>query len=306
MHIHEENNHEQHHHTHSFNRSGRSKFIWVIILNFSISIFEIIAGVLSSSMALVADAFHNMEDTASVILSFFAWKISFKMPDRDKTYGYKRAEIVAAFLNSVFLTAVCLYLAFESIKRFVNPQPINSNFMLLAASFAFIVNMTSVFMLKEDSSKNMNWKSSYLHMLGDAMFSLAVICGALAMKFWNIYWLDPALSIIMSFFIFIQTVKVFRKSLAILMQSAAELDYEKIKSEIEGLDGVKNIHHVHTWMSNENTIYFEAHIEVREMFVSESCALSSKIEDILKKGYGVYHTTLQFETDRCPKKEMFY
>lgn len=305
MRTHEENN-QGHHHTHSFNEKRKSKFIWVIILNFSISLFEIIAGVLSSSMALIADAFHNMEDTASVILSFFAWKISFKMPDRDKTYGYKRAEIVAAFLNSVFLIAVCIYLAFESIKRLINPDSINSDFMLFAAIFAFIVNIASVFVLKEDSRDNINWKSAYLHMLGDAMFSLAVICGALVIKFWNIYWLDPALSLIMSFFISFQTIKVFRKSLAILMQSSANLDYEKIKSEIESLDGVKNIHHVHTWMSNENTVYFEAHIEVEEMSVSQSCSLSSKIEDILKKRYGVYHTTLQFETDRCKRKEMFY
>ncbi len=308
MHEHKTNeHHDGHNHAHiEFKESKKSRFIWVIILNFSISVFEIIAGVISSSVALIADAFHNLEDTASVILSFFAWKISFKKPDKHKTYGYKRAEIVAAFLNSVFLISVCVFLIAESVKRFINPKEINSDFMLIAAFMAFAVNIASVFLLKEDSRESINWKSAYLHMLGDALFSLAVMAGALAVKFWRLFWIDPALSFLMSFFIIAQTVKVFKKSLDILMQSSANLDYEEIKRDIESIDGVSNIHHVHTWMTNENTVYFEAHVEVREMNVSETCGLSQKVESILKEKYGIYHTTLQFETDRCRKKEMFY
>ncbi|MEW5952014.1 MAG: cation diffusion facilitator family transporter [Elusimicrobiota bacterium] len=304
---HEEHNHSHgfHSHSHVFNENKKNKFLWVIIINFSISIFEIAAGVLSSSVALIADAFHNLEDTASVVLSLIAWKISFKKPDREKTYGYKRAEIVAAFLNSVFLMAVCVFLISESVKRFFSPREINSDFMLIAAFAAFLANMVSVWLLKEDSKDNINWKSAYLHMLGDALFSLAVIAGALSVKIWNFYWADPILSFSMSVFIIIQTFKVFKKSLSILMQSSADLDYEKIKKEIENLQGVKNIHHVHTWMTNENTVYFEAHVEVEEMTVSKTCEISSKAEEILKKNYGIYHTTLQFETDRCQKKEMF-
>ncbi|GAB4033785.1 MAG: cation diffusion facilitator family transporter [Elusimicrobiota bacterium] len=306
-HKHEHGGHSHsHHHDLTFDECKKSKFIWVIVLNFSISVFEIIAGVLSSSVALIADAFHNLEDTASVILSFFAWKISFRKPDRQRTYGYKRAEIVAAFLNSVFLISVCVFLIAESVKRLINPREINADFMLLAAFLALAVNAVSVFLLKDDSRDNMNWKSAYLHMLGDALFSLAVMAGAAAVKFWKLFWVDPVLSFFMSVFIIVQTIKVFRKSLGILMQSSASLDYEKIRNEIEAVEGVKNIHHVHTWMSNENTVYFEAHIEVTEMSVSQTCLISARIEDILKKGHGIYHTTLQFETDRCQKKEMFF
>lgn len=297
---------EGHIHSHiAFEESKKSRFILVIILNFSISVFEIIAGLVSSSVALIADALHNLEDTASVILSFFAWKISFKKPNKYKTYGYKRAEIVAAFLNSIFLMSICIFLIVESVKRFLTNKEINSDFMIIAAFAAFVINVISVFLLKKDSQKNINWKSAYLHMLGDALFSAVVIIAAIAVKIWRIFWIDPALSFFMSFLIIAQTLKVFKKSLDILMQSSANLDYEKIGKDIASIEGVKNIHHVHTWMTNENTIYFEAHVEVREMNVSETCDISQKVEYLLKKKYGIYHTTIQFETDRCRKKEMF-
>ena len=293
------------HHRHE-NEKGKNRSLSVIVLNLSISILEIIAGVFSGSLALISDAFHNLEDTASVALSFFAWKISFKRPDENRTYGYKRAEVIAAFVNSLFLAAVCAFLIFEAVRRFLEPRAIDGGLMMLMAGAAFLANIISVFLLHGDSKESLNWKSAYLHMLGDAFFSLAVFAGAFAIKTWGLFWLDPVLSVVMSVFIISQTYKVFLHSLNILMQSSAGLDYGSIKKDIEAVPGVKNIHHVHTWMSNENTVYFEAHIEVDECSVTDSCGISRRIEEILKGKYGIHHTTLQFETDRCRKKDLFY
>ena len=125
------------HHRHE-NEKGKNRFLSVIVLNLSISILEIIAGVFSGSLALISDAFHNLEDTASVALSFFAWKISFKRPDENRTYGYKRAEVIAAFVNSLFLAAVCAFLIFEAVRRFLEPRAIDGGLMMLMAGAAFL------------------------------------------------------------------------------------------------------------------------------------------------------------------------
>jgi cobalt-zinc-cadmium efflux system protein len=293
-------------HKHENETIKPKKYLGVIFLNLSISILEIIIGILSMSVALVSDAFHNLEDTVSLVISFLAWKISFKRPDENKTYGYKRAEVIAAFVNSLFLFAVCIFLMFESIRRLLSPEEVKGGWMMIMSAFALLANVVSVFILHSDSKENMNWRSAYLHMLGDSIFSLVIFFGALSIKLWSVYWIDPVLSILMCIFIIYQNWKIFKGSLDILMQSSPNLDYGSIKMDIENLSGVKNIHHVHSWMSNEDTIYFEAHIEVGECSVSESCDISRRIEEILKRKYGIHHTTLQFETDKCERKDMFY
>jgi len=293
-------------HKHENETIKPKKYLGVIFLNLSISILEIIIGILSMSVALVSDAFHNLEDTVSLVISFLAWKISFKRPDENKTYGYKRAEVIAAFVNSMFLFAVCIFLMFESIRRLLSPEEVKGGWMMIMSAFALLANVVSVFILHSDSKENMNWRSAYLHMLGDSIFSLVIFFGALSIKLWSVYWIDPVLSILMCIFIIYQNWKIFKDSLDILMQSSPNLDYGSIKMDIENLSGVKNIHHVHSWMSNEDTIYFEAHIEVGECSVSESCDISRRIEEILKRKYGIHHTTLQFETDKCERKDMFY
>ncbi|MEF3281042.1 MAG: cation diffusion facilitator family transporter [Elusimicrobiota bacterium] len=296
-------------HNHSFhnekNRKSKRFFI-IIILNLLISFVEIAAGVISGSLALISDAFHNFQDTLSVVITFLAWRLSFKTPTESKTYGYKRAEIIAAFVNSIFLISLSIFIIAEAIKRFYKPHVIDDFLMISMAFFAFVANIISAFMLHKDSFHNINFKSAYLHMLGDAFFSLIVIVGAFSIGRWNIYWIDPLLSVGMSFFIIYQSLPILLKSFNILMQSAPALNYDKIKQDIEKVAGVKNIHHVHCWLNNEETVYFEAHVEIEDCMVSKSCEISFEVEKILKEKYGIYHTTLQFETDRCKRKEMFY
>lgn len=292
---------------HSHNHDNKSKNLSVIIiLNFLMSICEIVAGIFSFSLALISDGFHNLQDTISVVLSYIAYKISLKGPDENKTYGYKRAEIIAAFVNSIFLIVLSLFLIVEAFKRFYLKQYIDGNLMIIFALLAFLVNMVSAILLHSHSHNNMNFKSAYLHMLGDAMFSIAVVISGFIIKKWGYYWIDPLLSILICFFMAYQSFPILKKSFNILMQSSPELDYSSMKKDIEGVNGVKNIHHVHVWQTNDESIYFEAHIEVDDCLVSKSCDLSDNIKRILKEKYGVYHSTLQFETDKCIKKDMFY
>lgn len=288
------------------NRFKGNRFVFVTLINLLVSLIEIILGIISQSLALVSDAFHNLEDTASVFISYIAWVYSFKHPTREKTYGYKRTEIIAAFVNSIFLIIISFFIIAEGVKRYFKPQPINSDLMIYASLFAFLVNLVSAILIHKDSHRNINWRSAYLHMLGDAFFSLSVVVCAFFIKRFSFYWLDPLLSFIIGTVMIYQGWMIFKRTFNILMQSSAALDYEGIKRDIESINGVKNIHHVHCWLNNENEIYFDAHIDIEDMPMSEGCVMLKKIEAILKEKYGIHHTTIQFETNLCSNKDMFH
>ncbi|MDD3923050.1 MAG: cation diffusion facilitator family transporter, partial [Endomicrobiaceae bacterium] len=200
---------------------------------------------------------------------------------------------------------ISLFLIFEAIKRFQNPETINSIIMIGVAIVGLLANFISMLLLEKESHHNMNIKSSYLHLLGDTLSSVGVVLGGIAIFIWNIFWIDPVITLMIAVYIMIESWKIVKKSVDILMQSSAELDYTAIKQDIENFDEVRNIHHVHTWMSNENTIYFEAHIDITDCLLSQTCFVTDKIEKLLKEKYKIDHVTLQVETDRCSEKDFF-
>lgn len=300
-----ENKNRRHNHEHVHTSLSGSKYLGVILLNIFITVAEIIGAIMSGSLSLLSDAVHNFSDTVSIVFSYFAWKISGRKKDSKRTYGYKRAEIIAAFVNASVLLLICLFLIFEAVKRFQNPEPINSIIMTSVAILGFLANFISMLLLKKEAHNNMNIKSSYLHLLGDTLSSVGVVLGGIAIFIWNIFWIDPVITLLIAVYILIESWKIVKKSVDILMQSSADLDYTAIQQDIENFKEVRSIHHVHTWMSNENTIYFEAHIDVTDCLLSQACFVADKIEKLLKEKYKIDHVTLQIETDRCSQKDFF-
>jgi cobalt-zinc-cadmium efflux system protein len=299
-----EHNHNHHHHHDASNLSGK-KIFWVTVLNATITIAEIIGGLVSGSLALLSDAFHNLSDTVAIALSYYANKISQKPKDEQRTYGYRRAEILAAFINASVLFGISIILMFEAVKRFASPQIIDGKLMMIVAAIGLAANLFSVYLLEKDSHTNLNIKSSYLHLIGDTVSSIGVLVGGIAIQRWGIYWIDPVLTLLISLYILRETWHVIKSATDILMQSSAPLDYQTIKTELEAIDGVNNIHHVHTWMSNEKTVYFEAHIDLDDMMLCEVEKIYIKIEHALKSNHGVHHITLQPEADQCSDKSLF-
>jgi len=303
-----EYNHKHDHsvvgHTHDvLNLSGK-KIFWVTILNAIITIAEIIGGILSGSLALLSDAVHNLSDTVAIALSYYANKISQKPKNAKKTYGYKRAEILSAFVNSTVLLAISIMLIFEAFKRLKSPETINGTLMIAVALIGLVANFVSVYLLEKDSHENLNIKSSYLHLISDTASSIGVIICGIAIKIWSIIWIDPLITVLISLYILKETWQVIRKTVDILMQSSAPLNYDEIINDIESIDRVKNIHHIHSWMSNEKTIYFEAHIEMDNMQLSEVALIYDKIEHYLIEHHGISHVTLQAEIDKCCEKNV--
>ena len=252
---------------HSQAYTGKRIF-WVVLLNAFITVAEVVGGILSGSLALLSDAVHNLSDTAAVVLAYIANKIAGKAKDAKRTYGYKRAEILAAFINSAVLLAISLVLLFEAYRRLRAPEVIDGTLMITVALVGLVADFFSVFLLQKDAHKSLNIKASYLHLISDTISSVGVLAG-IAIKLWEIVWVDPLVTILIALYVAKETIEVIKKTINILMQSAPPLDFAAIQAELMKVEKVKNIHHVHSWMVDETTIHFEAHIDLDDMLLSE-------------------------------------
>ena len=286
-------------HNHSHHVFGSSfKLFFVLIFNLIITVVEFLGGLFSNSLALLSDSFHNFTDTVAIALTFLGIKVSQKDKDKKKTYGYKRAQIIIAFVNSLVLILVCLYLLYEGIYKIISPTEVKSSLMLIIAIIGFVANLLSVLLLREESSSSLNIRSSYLHLFSDTLSSVGVIIGALVMKFFNIYFVDGLVTIMISLYIIYETFSIFKKSIDIFMQGSS-LDYSKIRDRIILINGIKNIHHMHSWMLDENTLHFEAHVKLDDLKLSDVHKIYQEIEEILENEFSVSHITIQPEFIGC-------
>lgn len=285
--------------------SGR-RLLWVTLINLVITIAEVIGGIVTGSIALLSDSAHNLSDTISIVLSYVALRIALRTATPRRSYGYKRAEILAAFLNSLFLLLISAYLIYEAIARFYRPEPIKGDWMLIVAVIGLVGNLVCVMLLHQHANHSLNIRSGYLHLLADTLSSVGVVIGAVILIFFpTLTWIDPVVSLLISFYIIKESKDIFLRTVDILMQSSAELDYEEMKRSVEAIDGVQNIHHVHTWLANERTIHFEAHIELEDMLLSQTAAIRERIQRLLEDQFGVSHITLQFECRCCVERTIY-
>lgn len=294
-------------HNHSHNHqadfsSMKGRLFFTIGLNFFITIAEIVGGILSGSLALISDALHNFSDSISIIISYIALKLKFRSNSMKHTFGLKRAEILAAVINSAVMIVICVYLFWEAIERFMNPTPIDAGIMGIVAVIGLLANLLATFLLRRDSKSSINIRSAYLHLLSDTVSSVAVIIGGIAIALWNINWIDPLLTVIIGIYIIRESYVILMEAIHVLMEGAPlNISIEEIQEEVEKFVEVENIHHIHLWMVGDNDAHLEAHVNVNDMKVSESDSLRVKIEKALHDKFGIEHITLQFECNQCPE-----
>jgi cobalt-zinc-cadmium efflux system protein len=250
-------------------------------------------------MALISDAMHNFSDVAALVLSLVAIILAKKEATYSKSFGYKRAEVLAAFVNSAVIIGVAVYLIIESTQRLQITQSldINNDIVIWLAGVAIIANGLSVWFLAADAKNSMNMKSAFLHLLSDTLFSAAVLGGGLAMKYYGLTWVDGVLSILIGIYLIATSWQLLWSSAKILMQFVPEgINIPVLVEEVEKLNEVKNIHHIHVWQLDEYTIHLEAHVDLREdLNVSETHDIQQKIENLLHTNFSIGHITLQFE-----------
>ncbi|WP_373195130.1 cation diffusion facilitator family transporter [Enterococcus faecium] len=291
---------------HTQPQRSSKKLFGVVVLNAVITLSEFIGGVASGSLSLVSDAFHNLSDTLAIIFSYGAQKMAQKEANERHTYGYQRLEILSAFINSLILIILSLFLAVEAFKRFNSPEKINSHLMLIVAVIGLLANLFSTLLLRQEADENLNIKSSYLHLLSDTLSSISVIIGAVLIRFFGIYWIDPVITLIISIYILLEAIIVIKKAAAILIQSAPTIDYEKMEQEIKAIEGVKDVHHVHIWQYSEKIIIFDGHIDFEDQLLSEIEKAYPRITSLLKLKYGITHVTIQAETHVKDQKKLIF
>ena len=296
------NNHS--HHSHG-NLEGTNLLI-SIFLNILITIAQVFGGIISGSLALLSDALHNLSDVISLIISYIANKLSKRKASLKKTFGYKRAEILAAFINASTLIIVAILLIIEAVERFKNPQEIESGLVIWLSIIEILGNGFSVLLLKKDADSNMNMKSAYLHLLTDMMASIAVLVGGLLIKFYNVFWVDSVLTFFIALYLIWMGYDLLKSSIKVLMLFTPEsISVNDIIKEIINLKGVKNIHHIHVWQLNEKKTHFEAYIDFYEnILLSEFDEILHIIEDILFNKFDINHVNIQPEYGKYDDKNL--
>jgi len=295
-------------HLHHHNEPNKKNLLISVILNAGITAAEFVGGILSNSLALISDAVHNLSDTMAIIISYVALKAGKKESNQKNTFGYKRIEILAALFNAVVLIVISIYLFYEAYERFQNPEPIKGKLMFIVAAIGLAGNLISVLLLHKDSSYNLNIKAAYVHLIGDTLSSVGVIVGSIIIYFWNAYWVDPFLTVIIGIVIIKATWGILKETIEILMQtSPSGLNLDEIKTELENHSEIKNIHHIHSWRLSDSIIHFQCHADVnKNLPIQEIDKIRIDLENILHKKFNIDHITIQMELDTCSEKSVIH
>ncbi len=288
-----------HGHGHSHAPSGEKNLLISILINLGITAAQIAGGILSGSLALLSDAFHNFSDVISMVISYIAILVGKKAKDSVRTYGYKRAEILAALFNVIALFAACGYIIYEALKRLSHPEPVKSGMMLAVAFLGLLGNGISVLLLLRNAKENINIRSAFLHLLGDTISSVAVLAVGAVLLFKPLYILDTIASILIALYILKQSLSILMESINILMQGAPTgISAENVRKSIITLKGlrIKDVHHIHMWEISPGGLVFDAHVVVEKTNLKNADSIIRKINLMLKTKYPVKHSTIQLES----------
>lgn len=292
-------------HNHSHNLSGQ-KLGLTILLNLGITIAQFIGGILSGSIALLSDAAHNFSDVISLLVSYTANRLAKKRATSDKTFGYKRAEIIAAFINAISLVLLSIWLIIESVQRLLTPEAVNEITVIYLSLVAIAGNGLSVYLLYRQTDKNLNIKSAYIHLLSDLMASVVVLIGGISIYFFDWYWIDPLLGVIISIYLIYLGYDLLKESIRILMlYTPVEIDLSEVVAAVHGIQPVRKLHHIHIWKLNDTEIHLEAHLDLSEnLTLKEFEQVQLQIEQLLHEKFEINHVTLQPEFERSDEKDL--
>ena len=296
----------EHNHVHIHKHEVEGKnLVYSILLNLLITIAQIVGGIISGSLALISDALHNFSDVLSLSFSLVAHKLSRRKASINNTFGYKRAELIAAFINAITLIVVALFLSYEASTRLFHPTPIQSNLVIWLALLGIVVNGSSVLLLKKDSEHNLNMKSAYIHLLTDMMASIAVLIGGLLMKFYGWFWVDSVMTLLIAVYLIYVSYDLIKSSTKMLMLFTPEhIDIKEIVREVHKIKGVNKLHHIHVWHLNEEELHLEAHLDCAEdIKMSEFNVLLHNVEMVLFEKFNVNHINIQPEFKKEDPKD---
>lgn len=289
-----------HHHTPPLQDTSGPRLLFTLVLNLIIPVAQIIGGLMAGSVALISDATHNFSDFMALLISYIAFRIGRRGATAFYTFGYRRAEIMAALINVILLVGASGVIFYHAVHRFMNPQPVNGLVVMILAGVGVIGNGLSAWLLHRDAAHSLNVRGAFLHMVGDLLTSVAVLINGLLLLFYPWYWLDPLLSVLIVFFILKNGWALFKESTAVLMNATpGHLRLEKIRDSLCNLPGILGVHYLHTWQVSSSSTAFSCHVVVPDQPVSRTGQLAEQIKHKLLHSFHIDHPVLQFETAGC-------
>jgi cobalt-zinc-cadmium efflux system protein len=294
-----EHGHKHHHHG-DLSEIGERRLLWAVGVNLFLTAAQVVGGLISGSLSLVADALHNFSDAASLLIALVAVRIGRKPPDKFKTFGYKRAETVAALVNLTTLTLIGFYLLVEAFKRFYSPEPIEGWIVILIAAIALVVDVFTAFLTYAQSKHSLNIRAAFLHNLTDALASVGVIVAGTLILLYEWVWVDAAITLLIAGYVLWQSLREMPQVIHLLMEGAPEdVDLSEVLAAIEAESGVGNAHHLHVWQLDESRNALEAHVVLNGEI--EMDLVKASIKEMLRDRFRIHHSTLEFENNSCQK-----
>jgi len=281
-------------HDHGTDTMNDGRLAAAVAVNVLLTLAQIIGGVVSGSLSLIADALHNLNDAASLALALFARKIGRRPADKLMTFGYGRAEVVAALINLTTLIIVGLYLIYEAVNRFLDPQPIDGWIVIWVAGIALVIDVATAVLVYAQSKNSLNIKAAFLHNVSDAMASVGVIAAGLLILVYDLYVADLIITLVISAYVLWQGFSLLPKTIRLLMGATPDdLEYDRIVSAVQAVPGVRGLHHVHVWSLDEHNRSLEAHIVPEVDTLEAFQAIKASVRKVLKTEFSIDHATLE-------------
>lgn len=301
---------QTHSHTHSHLREAAkqttTRLSWSLFLTLAFVVVEAAAGFFSNSLALLTDAAHNLTDVIALGLSWFAIRITAQPANARKTYGYHRAGILVALVNSTTLVLISLGIFYEAYKRFLSPPDVQSGILIGVGLVAVVVNLVTAMLVHRGSESDLNLRSAFVHLMGDVISTVGAVIAGILIFFTGANWLDPLVSVLIGFLILYNAWGILQETVEILLESTPrDVDIKKMVSDITEVDGVLGVHDLHVWSLTRNLRTMSAHILTEDISISAGTKIQNTINELVYHRYNVAHATLQLECMDCDPDSLY-
>jgi cobalt-zinc-cadmium efflux system protein len=284
----------------SLSRSTARRLALSLGITLILVVIEMLAGVFANSLALLTDGAHNLTDALALGLTWWALWVTTKPANAGNTYGYHRAGILVALVNSTTLALIALGIFYEAWKRFTAPPVVQADVLIIVGSMAVVVNLVTALLVRRGSEHDLNLRSAFLHLMGDVASTVGAVIAGIIIRLTGINWIDTLVSVLIGFLILWNAWSILRESLEILMESTpADIDMDALQNDILAVVGVRSVHDLHAWSITRSLRTLSAHLVTDDVPVSEGAKIQVAVGEMLAQRYGINHTTLQLECIDC-------
>lgn len=295
-----------HSHLGDISQQTTARLATALAITLAFVVFEAFAGFWANSLALLTDAAHNFTDVIALALSWYAIRLRARPAHSGKTYGYHRVGILVALVNSTTLALIALGIFYEAYRRLVAPPQVQEDVLVVVAAIAFVVNAGTAWLVKRGSESDLNLRSAFLHLAGDAASTFAAIVAGIGIALTGWEWLDPLVSIFIGALILWNAWGIIREAVEILLESTPrDVDMSEIVRDLLRVDGVRGVHDLHVWSITQNMRSLSAHVASADIPISASATIQREINEMLFHKYGIAHATLQFECSECEPDSLY-